>query len=75
MLVDEITQAVTAFIPGSAVEVRMEGNHAHLKVVSEQFRGLTPVKKQQLVYAAVKGMIESGAVHAVHMQTLTPDQQ
>lgn len=75
MLVDDIKQAVAAAIPGCDVEVLMEGNHAHLTVVSQRFEGLTPVKKQQLVYAALHQLIESGAVHAVHMKTLTPEQR
>lgn len=74
MLVDEIKNAVRAAIPGCEVDVTMEGNHAYLTVVSEAFRGLTPVKKQQLVYSALQETIASGAVHAVHMKTLTPEQ-
>lgn len=74
MLVDDIKQAVQATIPGCEVEARMEGNHAYLTVVSAQFQNLAPVKKQQLVYGALQELISSGAVHAVHMKTLTPEQ-
>lgn len=71
---DEITSAVVSAIPDAKVEARMEGNHAHLVVISEQFDGLLPVKRQQLVYSALQAEIASGAIHAVHMKTFTPSQ-
>lgn len=74
MLEQNIQQAVCDAISDAQVEVKLEGNHAHLKVVSSAFEGLSPVKKQQMVYAALQGFISSGEVHAVHMSTLTPDQ-
>ncbi|MBD3649303.1 MAG: BolA/IbaG family iron-sulfur metabolism protein, partial [Pseudomonadales bacterium] len=40
--------------------------------VSEGFEGLNRVKRKQIVYALLKGRIESGEVHAVTMKTLTP---
>jgi len=70
----DITTAVTTAIPDAKVDAHMEGNHAHLTVVSEQFEGLLPVKRQQLVYAALQPAIASGAIHAVHMKTFTPAQ-
>jgi len=68
----DIIDAVRAAIPDAQVEARMEGNHAHLTVTSSAFAGLSPVKKQQLVYAALNQAIASGAIHAVHMKTLVP---
>ncbi len=74
MLVDDIKTAITNVIPDAVTEVRLEGNHAHLSVVSARFAGLMPVKKQQLVYSALQGFLANGTVHAVHMKTLTPDE-
>lgn len=68
----DIINAVVTAIPGARVEARIEGNHAHLTVVSAAFDGLSPVKRQQLVYAALNSAIASGAIHAVHMKTLVP---
>jgi acid stress-induced BolA-like protein IbaG/YrbA len=70
MLEQDIILAVQTAIPNAKVEARMEGNHAHLSVVSETFKGLSPVKRQQMVYAALSDAIASGAIHAVHMKTL-----
>jgi acid stress-induced BolA-like protein IbaG/YrbA len=40
--------------------------------VGEVFNGLRPVKKQQLVYAALSEEIAAGDIHAVNIRTLTP---
>ncbi len=73
MLEQDIISAVTAVLPDAQVEARMEGNHAHISVTSTAFAGLSPVKRQQLVYGALSNAIASGAIHAVHMKTLVPD--
>jgi len=74
MQADEIIDAVKQAIPDAVVEAHLEGNHAHLTVVSAAFEGVSPVKKQQMVYAALQDAVASGVIHAVHMKTLTPDQ-
>lgn len=74
MLSEEIANTVTYAIPGAKVEVHLQGNHAHLNIIAEQFEGLMPVKRQQLVYAALDEAIASGAIHAVHMKCYTPEQ-
>lgn len=48
------------------------GGHFRVTIVSQRFDGLSPVKRQQLVYAALGGMM-GGEIHALSMQTLTPD--
>ena len=70
----QVTQAVESALPGGTVTVTMEGNHAHITAVSSAFEGLTPVKKQQLVYAALQDLVGSGVIHAIHLTTLTPDE-
>lgn len=72
MQVEEIQAAVQAAIPGAQVDARLEGSHAHITVTSSAFEGLSPVKKQQMVYGALQDAIASGAIHAVHIKTLTP---
>ncbi|WP_188149992.1 BolA family protein [Teredinibacter waterburyi] len=68
----EIKAALEAAIADSEVDAATEGNHAHVTVVSPVFEGLSPVKKQQLVYGALREAIASGVIHAVHMKTYTP---
>ena len=74
MQADEIKTAIESAIENSEVQVAVEGSHIHLVVISPAFEGLTPVKKQQLVYASLQDAVASGAIHAVHMKTYTPDQ-
>jgi len=61
-------------IEGSQVDVNVDGSHVNVVVVSPVFEGLSPVKKQQLVYAVLSEQIASGVIHAVNMKTYTPEQ-
>ena len=72
MQVEDVQALILQAIPECQVEVTIEGSHAHLVVVSDVFEGLNAVKKQQLVYGALKESIASGDIHAVHMKTYTP---
>jgi BolA family transcriptional regulator, general stress-responsive regulator len=49
------------------------GGHFRAVIVSEQFAGLSRIKAQQLVYAAM-GAWMGKEIHALSMQTLTPEQ-
>ncbi len=57
-------------------EVRVEGGGGKYQVamVGEAFAGLNAVKRQQLVYQHLNAHIRSGAVHAVTMNLLTPEE-
>lgn len=68
---DEIRDLVLAGMPGARVEVGGDGYHIDITVVSEAFAGLTRVRRQQLVYAALAEPIRTGALHAVNISTLT----
>ncbi len=74
MLPNEIKEALESAIADSQVEVSSDGSHVHVTVVSPAFEGLSPVKKQQLVYGCLQSAISSGAIHAVHMNTYTPSE-
>lgn len=71
---EQIKALIQANIPGSDVQVGVDGSHINLVVVSDAFRGISPVKKQQMVYAALSDQIAEGSIHAVHMKTLTPEE-
>jgi acid stress-induced BolA-like protein IbaG/YrbA len=60
-------------IPGARAIVQGDdGRHYQATVIAEQFSGLSPVKKQQLVYATINAHVASGEIHAISLQTLTP---
>ncbi len=71
---EQIKTLVEAKVPESEVQVGIDGSHINLLVVSPTFRGMSPVKKQQLVYSALSESIAEGTIHAVHMKTLTPEE-
>jgi acid stress-induced BolA-like protein IbaG/YrbA len=43
-------------------------------IVSTEFAGLNRVKRQQRVNAILKARFDSGELHALSMQTLTPEE-
>ena len=67
----EIQVLIEQGIEGAKAIVEGEGNKFQATVVSDCFEGLSPVKKQQLVYATINPHIASGVIHAITMQTFT----
>lgn len=61
-------------IADADVSASAEGNRVHVRVISQTFAGLSRVRRQQLVYAAIGDLIRTGAVHAVTMETQTPEE-
>lgn len=54
--------------------IQGEGCNFQVIAVGESFEGLSPVKRQQLIYGALSEEIASGALHAVSIKTYTPAQ-
>ncbi|HET8709744.1 MAG TPA: BolA/IbaG family iron-sulfur metabolism protein [Spongiibacteraceae bacterium] len=70
---DEVKQLLQSRLSGCEVEVDGDGRHFAIRVIGEVFAGLSPVKKQQLVYGALSEEFASGSIHAVdQLVTLTP---
>jgi len=75
MQLSEIQSILESSIADAQVQVNSDdGKHVAVVIVSPVFEGLTPVKRQQLVYGALQEAIASGALHAVQMKTYTPEQ-
>ncbi len=74
MTADQIHDKILDALPGATVQVRSEDNvHFEALVVTAQFAGLRPVRRHQLVYAAL-GDAVGDAIHALSLDTLTPDE-
>ncbi len=71
---EEVKKLIEAGLPDCDITVTGDGSHFDTIVVGEVFGGLSPVKKQQLVYATVADRITSGAMHALSIKTYTPDE-
>ena len=74
MDVSDIKRLIEAGIDGAEAQVTGSGDHFDISVIADHFVGLTPVKRQQMVYACIKNLLDAGAIHAVKMQTFTREQ-
>lgn len=74
MQAEEVKQIVESKLEGCTVYTAGEGCDFQITAVGECFSGLSPVKKQQLVYSCLNEQIASGAIHAVSIKTFTPEQ-
>lgn len=71
-LQQKIVDQLQAKFSGANITVKVEGNHAILQIIGDQFEGCAPVKRQQLVYGCINDLIQSGELHAVSIHTKTP---
>ncbi len=61
-------------LPGAAVRVSGDdGVHFEAEVVSAAFAGKMPLARHRMVYATL-GDLMGGAIHALSLKTLTPDE-
>ena len=67
MEAEELEKILSEALKNCLVTVEAQGNHFHIKAVGDVFRGLSAVKRQQLIYSHINPFIQSGAVHAVTM--------
>ena len=70
---DYIKHAIEGGMTCEHVEVIGDGQHFQAVIVSDAFAGLPKVKQHQLVYAALGDRMRE-EIHALSMQTLTPEQ-
>jgi acid stress-induced BolA-like protein IbaG/YrbA len=74
MTTDEIRRKLEAALPAATIHVRSDdGVHFEALVVAPQFAGLRTIRRHQLVYGAL-GEAVGGEIHALSLQTLTPDE-
>lgn len=71
-LVDEVRGAIEAALPGAAAEVEdlKGGDHLRATVRAPQFAGLSRLEQHRLVYAAVRGRMDDGSIHALALKTV-----
>jgi acid stress-induced BolA-like protein IbaG/YrbA len=72
------TQQVKAWIetgmPDATVEVVGDGYHFQALIVSSAFEGKPLLERQRMVKKLLQEQFDSGALHALSMRTLTPEQ-
>jgi acid stress-induced BolA-like protein IbaG/YrbA len=70
----DIVRLLEAALPEASIDVQGDGYKYQVNVISGTFAGMNRVKRQQAVYRILNEHIQSGAIHAVNMQLLTPDE-
>ena len=65
---------VEAELDQCEIDVQGEGANYDITAVGSVFEGLRPVRRQQLVYAALNAQIADGSIHAVNIRTYTQEQ-
>jgi len=75
MDIDELRTVLSSGLGDCDIDIQMDGNKISLSLIADIFAGLSRVKRQQLVYSLLNDMIASGAIHAVTMRTVTPEEQ
>lgn len=74
MSADDIKALILANLACDFVHVQGDGSHWFATIVSAQFEGLRPLQRQRLINDIVRKDVDSGAIHALSMKTLTPAQ-
>ncbi len=74
MEAQQVAELVKKELPDCEIEVRNEGNHYLVIAIGDRFEGMSPVKKQQLVYGALNTQLAEGTIHALTIKAFTPAQ-
>jgi acid stress-induced BolA-like protein IbaG/YrbA len=70
----EIQEWIAAGVPCEQLSVDGDGQHFQAVIVSREFAGLNRVQRQQRVNKVLKEHFDSGVLHALSMQCLTPEE-
>lgn len=70
----QIETWIAAGLPCEHLAIDGDGQHFSAVIVSQEFAGLNRVKRQQRVNAILKPHFDTGVLHALSMQTLTPEE-
>ena len=65
---------ITEGMPCQFAHVEGDGQHFEAVIVSNEFAGLSRVKRQQRVFDTVREHLATGVLHALSMKTMTPEE-
>lgn len=74
MELEKLSQLISDAFPDAKVEVKGDGYHYEVLVVSQSFENQSLVQRQKSVYAAVTPHIQSGELHALSIKAKTPQE-
>lgn len=70
---NEVKALIESSLADAQVEVEGEGCNFQLNVISDALAALSPVKRQQQIYALLNEYIADGRIHAVTMKFYTQE--
>ena len=71
---ERVAELIRAGLPGAVVRVESDDNtHFASQIVAEQFAGLRPISRHQLIYKAL-GALMGREIHALSIEALTPEE-
>ena len=71
MRMDYFSDLVEQAIAGAQAEITGDGSKFEARVVSDEFEGLSTLKRHKMVYAVLDEHIKSGAIHALTIKAFT----
>lgn len=71
---EQLAQILEQAFPNAEVAVTGQAGKFDLRIVDAAFEGKRTVARQQAVYAPINEHIASGAVHAVTIKAMTPEE-
>lgn len=75
MTTEEITTLIQEFLTYHHIEVEGDGHHFFIRIVSDQFAGLTLLQRHRLIKDGLKEKIASNELHALSIVSVaTPDE-
>ena len=73
---EQVSEAIRLALPDAKVTVEDlngGGDHLQVNVVSASFAGISLIRQHQLIYAALKNELATEAIHALALNTSTPE--
>lgn len=74
MNADDLINLLRPHFPDAEIQAVNQGNKFEVLIVDESFKDKRLVARQQIVYAITNPHIQSGAMHALTIHALTPDE-
>lgn len=71
---EQIKKIIAERLPCDLLQVEGDGEYFQALVVSAEFVGKSRVQRQQMVNGPLRSYFDSGALHALSMKTITPEE-
>ena len=73
---EDLRRRIEAALPDASVEIRDTtggGDHFEARVRARAFAGMSRIQQHQMVYAPLRDLLASGALHALALKTEIPE--